>query len=129
MVNLVLELPTSADSQALSTNQTLGTIQDLPDGVWFSISEQLAADESSSSDVAEATYTRLAMLADQHEILRTRPTYQPKLPPPAVKCAFVSKSTDMSSMDLSEIKKFINERVKDLIHSGSTSFEGVTIVP
>ena len=33
----------------------------------------------------------------------------------------------MSSMNLSSIKRFINEIFKDLIHSGSTNFEGVMI--
>ena len=127
MVNSVLELPTLGDLQSLSTNQILDTIQDLPDDVWFSISEQLAADKISSPDVAEAAYTRLAVLADQHEILKTCPTYQLDLPPPTFKSVLVTKSTNMSSMNLSEIKKYINERVKDLIHSGSTNFEGIMI--
>ena len=105
VVNLVFELPTLADVQSLSTYQILDTIQDLPANVWFSVSEQLVADEISSSDVAEAAYTRLAMLADLHEILKTRPAHQLASPPTTVKSAFVTESTDMCSMNIIAIKK------------------------
>ena len=67
------------------------------------------------------------MIADQPEILKTRPTYQPDLSIATIKSAFVTKSTDMYSMNLSSIKRFINERVKDLIDSECTNFEVVMI--
>ena len=127
LVNSVLELPTLSNHESLSKNQILDTIQDFPDDVWFSISVQLAAEEISSSDVAESAYNLLAMLSDQHEILKNRHMDQPALSTATIKSEFVTKSTDMSSMNLSSIKRFMNERVKDLIHSGSTNFEGVMI--
>ena len=126
-MNLVLELPTLSDPHSLSTNELLDKIQDLPDHVWFSISELLAPEEMSSSDVAEAEYTRIAMLADQHEIMNTSRMYQPALSTTTVQFAFETQSTDMSSMNLSSIKQFIDKGVKDLIHSGSTKFEGIMI--
>ena len=132
LVNLILELGID-DVESLSASEMYDIVQEPPNDVWISISENFDAEPRDSHSVTEAMYVRLSYIADQHDFIKEKAFTGPIVLPSKygeqqnLTPAFPALLSNIDLNNLDHFKEFIDREVSRIMMNGVCNFKGIMI--